>query len=155
MSKKIIGVIYEKDRNTGPDFPDEWGEQILFYMFAFVWLGVVENTIASGLLANFAIAIFFSWLAGKMYSGYSPFKDVVMSQLDITNEIKTRDYLRFWIWTIFCLMMIWGVLDNSDLSFNDYSTFVSPILIIIIWFLKKPGNTFVLTKSLPFFKRNN
>ena len=142
MSKKIIGVIYEKDRNTGPDFPDEWGEQILFYMFAFVWLGVVENTIAPGLLFHFSMAIFFSWFVGSV-----PVRD--------TTEIKTRDYLRFWIWTIFCLMMIWGVLDNSGLSFNDYSTFVSPILIIIIWFLKKPGNTFVLTKSLPFFKRNN
>jgi hypothetical protein len=132
MSKKIIGYIYgdDEDSNTGSGgLPDGSGfKKLLFYIFTFIWLAGAEKGIFNELIILLGCTALFAAMLNT-------WKDSI-SEHDKDQYAKRENiaFYKFLLWTASCITMIIMILNNSGLSFSNYSTFVSPLLIIIFWF---------------------
>ena len=139
MSKKIIAYIYKDDSNTGSDeLPDFSGfGKLLLRLFTFIWLAGAERGIFNELIILLGCtALFAAMLNTWKDSIDSPNSQFSVSEYGNDQDEKRENiaFYKFLLWTASCITMIVMILNDSGLSFSNYSTFVSPLLIIIFWF---------------------
>ena len=128
MSKKT-GVSWMPGT---PGFGKFW-----FYVFTFIWLAGAERGIFNELIILLGCtALFAAMLNTWKDSIDSPNSQSSVSEYGNDQEEKRENiaFYKFLLWTVSCITMIVMILNDSGLSFSNYSTFVSPLLIIIFWF---------------------